>query len=1767
MKTKLKRILCVAIAFCLCVSLIPNVAVPVNAAETVIDIDVYRAACIAGVATDRSTASQKCNEIYNYYVDEEVYSVTKSFLDSVYADESFMSDYYFWKGYSLAADPSAAFDQITAKEEYYEALIMAMYTTALENENIWNELIDNKIIKNTLKITKSVCKIANIAEISQVDEVLDLTDEKTLEYIEKCVGENFFGQTEKITGNISKLYSGAKTVTEVLQNIATYSAMVDLDESTKQWLEQMYYACPDNADPALIKALSDLKSYSMGYAENFLTQVSNAGFSIVTFSAKKLVDNCVKEFAAIHPITAAVVIGLQSGKLLCTLCFDTDDLCEQLYLMECIHEIQSVARTVAETSKITFINSQTHENAVAFNFAVDCYFESIIDIEIDCMVNFVDTLYDGGWFSKALAWIYGELHNYAETVEVMESFKETRQNNYDRMIKCYQDALLINYPDTYAYYYGEENDTSTSIGRTLDSDYSSYLPIYAYPISTSNISVYDANGSLYSNRYITGSTDLCIIHAIYTDGWCYISYPSSAESDGYFEAYVKLDTFIGSTSAAAWTSTGNYTAYRRSDLSVTLGSVDSGDACLVVNTNGNLIQVIYPVAGSGYYKMGWIETSEKTPVNSSNTTAAPTVFYQTDSRWGSYQYGYSNTAGTTPATISSAGCGLLSYVNAVYYLNGSFIEPTFLADYSVNNGYRVNGVGTSHSLYKAFANSYGADYGFAYVGQYSSYSSLANQLQNGNVAIFTVPNHLMACVDYDSSTGKYLILDSYPSSNRGTSSGYAWKTQSQMESMGASISSYFYVLTSTGEGTGSGSSTSAHEINTAYSSFLPAYAYPISTGNISVYDVNGSLHSNRYITGSTDLCIIHAIYTDGWCYISYPSSAESDGYFEAYVKLDTFIGSTSTATWTSTGNYTAYRRSDLSATIGSVSSGDACLVVNTSGNLKQVIYPVTGSGYYKMGWINAGSSTTTTDSDFPTPILGYNYSASNRTTVYQYTSTLGGTSYGEIFVDDECTINSVSISGNWVNVTYPITGGTKTGYVYLDQFFPSLSNISKPYTTKVSANTTVYCKSDMATSYGTVYSTDTITVVGKSGSTYQILYPITEGSNAGKYKLGWIYGTNIVKNLTGISITTKPTKTVYLEGESFSTSGMVVTATYDDGSTAAVTGYTTSGYTSTPGSKTITITYGGKTTAIDVTVKSKSPTALTVTANPTKTSYFVGDEFDSTGMAVKATYDNGTSATVTDYFVSYDFTSAGSKTVLVEYVYNGVTVSTTLTVAVVEPTISSIAVTTKPSKTSYYVGDTLNTSGMVVTATYNDGSTEAITSGFACSPTTLSTAGTQAISVSYGGKTTSFTVSVTAVTLSSLSISSKPTKTTYYVGDTLDTTGLTLKATYNNGSTKTITSGITCTPTTLSTAGTQTITASYGGKSTTFTVTVKATPTGNLSVGSVTGEQGTTVTVPIKLTSNSGLIAARLKVAYNSSYLTLTKVEDGGILGEYVFGNDLTANPYVVMWENGLAESDFTTTGTLVYLTFKIADNAPAGQLPITVSYDADEVYNIDLENMNLSITQGAVTVEAAETVDPDAPKITVDSASATPGKTVTVSVTLENNPGIWGMDLEVNYDKTQLTLTNVTNGTVFAASEWTAGNLAGDTYILSYEASGFDNITANGVLAVLEFTVNETATVDSVTEIIVSYDTGDIINVSFDDISPAVVNGGIKIVDFVYGDLNGDGLVNKKDSLLMKMYLADNTTEIDTLAADVYADGNINKKDSLLLKQYLAGLDVTLGE
>lgn len=154
-------------------------------------------------------------------------------------------------------------------------------------------------------------------------------------------------------------------------------------------------------------------------------------------------------------------------------------------------------------------------------------------------------------------------------------------------------------------------------------------------------------------------------------------------------------------------------------------------------------------------------------------------------------------------------------------------------------------------------------------------------------------------------------------------------------------------------------------------------------------------------------------------------------------------------------------------------------------------------------------------------------------------------------------------------------------------------------------------------------------------------------------------------------------------------------------------------------------------------------------------------------------------------------------------------------------TLSSISISARPAKMVYNVGETLDTAGLALTLKYSDGSSKTITSGFSYSPSTLSTKGTQTITLTYDSKTVTYTVTVNPITLSAITIKSQPSKTDYIIGDTLVTSGLVLTAKYSDESVKDISVGYTCSPVALSATGSQTITVTYESKTTTFTVTVQ----------------------------------------------------------------------------------------------------------------------------------------------------------------------------------------------------------------------------------------------------------------------------------------------------------------------------------------------------------
>jgi len=140
---------------------------------------------------------------------------------------------------------------------------------------------------------------------------------------------------------------------------------------------------------------------------------------------------------------------------------------------------------------------------------------------------------------------------------------------------------------------------------------------------------------------------------------------------------------------------------------------------------------------------------------------------------------------------------------------------------------------------------------------------------------------------------------------------------------------------------------------------------------------------------------------------------------------------------------------------------------------------------------------------------------------------------------------------------------------------------------------------------------------------------------------------------------------------------------------------------------------------------------------------------------------------------------------------------------------------------------------MTVTANYSNGSSKTVT-GYAVSGFDSATAGEKTVTVTYTEngvtKTADFKVTVKEkpadVTLESIAVTGS-IKAEYWVGEDLDTAGMTVTANYSNGSSKTVT-GYTVSGFDSATAGEKTVTVTYTEdgvtKTAAFKVIVKEAP-------------------------------------------------------------------------------------------------------------------------------------------------------------------------------------------------------------------------------------------------------------------------------------------------------------------------------------------------------
>lgn len=393
-------------------------------------------------------------------------------------------------------------------------------------------------------------------------------------------------------------------------------------------------------------------------------------------------------------------------------------------------------------------------------------------------------------------------------------------------------------------------------------------------------------------------------------------------------------------------------------------------------------------------------------------------------------------------------------------------------------------------------------------------------------------------------------------------------------------------------------------------------------------------------------------------------------------------------------------------------------------------------------------------------------------------------------------------------------------------------------------------------------------------------------------------------------------------------------------------------------------TEGSRVTLI-VSLGKPSVTSIRIDKKPAKLTYSVGDKLNVSGMIVMATYADGTEqAIASGYATEYDFSKAGRQTVAISYEGR----KASFAVEVVDTTAQKATIKTLPQKTTYAPGDTLDTTGLSVEVTYGNGTKKVFQSGFSVKAD-LTKTGNVTVQVTVEGLSVQYTVKVEEKKVRSLDLAKLPNKTDYVVGESLNTTGMQLRANYTDGSTTTITSGWS-TSCDLTKEGASTVTVTYGGKTVTFAVTVRARETETkeertlLSLSVLTMPQKTEYTVGESF-DPTGLV---LLATYSDGS---TKKLTDGFSASYDFR---TVGPTTVRFQ-------FEQKSVEIDVTVRAAGSGlrlSAETLSIAVGKSAE--LTIDVSNASEDIRY---TVEGAHRVDIAQTKNGLQITGVHPGKCV----------------------------------------------------------------------------------------------------------------------------------------------------------------------------------------
>jgi hypothetical protein len=254
---------------------------------------------------------------------------------------------------------------------------------------------------------------------------------------------------------------------------------------------------------------------------------------------------------------------------------------------------------------------------------------------------------------------------------------------------------------------------------------------------------------------------------------------------------------------------------------------------------------------------------------------------------------------------------------------------------------------------------------------------------------------------------------------------------------------------------------------------------------------------------------------------------------------------------------------------------------------------------------------------------------------------------------------------------------------------------------------------------------------------------------------------------------------------------------------------------------------------------------------------------------------------------------------------------------------------------------------------------------------------------------------------------------------------------------------------------------------------------------------------------------------------------------------------------------------------FNLSSTSGSNNETITVTAKSTN-HTTSTREATLTVAGEGIAKEVSVTQEADSagdPKLRVSSVTERAGEEVTMTVSLENNPGIASFGLVMQYNPSLLTYVTASTGDIITSNfrnDWVLSD--NQLRFRAYDSDG-KFISTGTKLFTVTFKIN-----DETKPGIIGGDDLKFFYLSpvFDGLSIAggtveyeIMQGNVTVSDIFYGDVNGEGKLNSSSQTTMNRFFSGLPVPVFIEKnADVNGDGKLDSSDQTRMNRFFSGLD-----